>query len=53
MNRNNLSEDEANTRINSQLSFYKKYQVVNVVIDNSFDIDYLNRQIDKLIKFYE
>lgn len=45
--RDNLSEDEINKRIDSQMPIDEKKKYADVVIDNSKDINYLMDQIKK------
>lgn len=46
MDRNDLTEEEANARITSQLSLEEKSKLADIIIDNSTDIEHLNSQID-------
>lgn len=49
-NRDNISKEEALKRISSQMSLDKKRRMSSKTIDNSKDIEYLKKQIDKLLK---
>ncbi len=44
--RNQLTTEEARSRINSQLPLKHKIAVANIVLDNSYSIDNLHKQID-------
>lgn len=46
MDRNDLTEEEANARITSQLSLEEKSKFADIIIDNSMDIEHLHAQID-------
>lgn len=48
--RNNLSEDNAILRINSQISLGEKIKLANVVFDNNKSLEYLHKQIDQIVK---
>lgn len=48
--RNNLSQEQAQARINSQLSLEKKVELADVVLDNSFTTEELFKQIDAAVK---
>ena len=48
MQRDNLSFDRANARINTQLPLAQKCQQADVVLDNSSTLDSLLRQVDLL-----
>ena len=50
MERNHLTEEEANQRINSQWSLEAKKEKADVVINNEGDLDALYRQIDQLLE---
>lgn len=52
MERNNLSESEADARINSQMPMEDKRKKADVVIDNSDDLCALYQQLDSLIRKY-
>ena len=47
--RNKISKEEAMLKINSQLSLDKKLKMASKIIDNSGDLEDLNKQIDKLL----
>ncbi|QLE55613.1 dephospho-CoA kinase [Nostoc sp. TCL26-01] len=47
--RNNLTPEQAQTRINSQLSLIEKAALADVVIDNSSTLEALLKQIDQAI----
>ncbi len=47
--RDNLSEDDAISRINSQMSLAEKMKLANVVLDNSQSLEYLFNQIDQMV----
>ncbi|MBW4509957.1 MAG: dephospho-CoA kinase [Scytonematopsis contorta HA4267-MV1] len=49
MQRNNLSNSEAQERINSQMPLSEKAALADVVLDNSTNEDALFKQVDKLI----
>ncbi|MBD2451799.1 dephospho-CoA kinase [Nostoc sp. FACHB-152] len=48
--RNHLSYEQAQARINSQLPLAEKIARANVVLDNSFSLDILLQQIDVVLK---
>ena len=50
MERNHLTEEEANQRIDSQWSLEAKKEKADVVINNEGDLDALYRQIDQLLE---
>lgn len=50
MKRDNISKEQAMKRISSQMSLDKKRRMSSKTIDNSKDIGYLKKQIDKLLK---
>nr|WP_276932693.1 dephospho-CoA kinase [Globicatella sulfidifaciens] len=50
MERNHLTEQEANQRIDSQWSLEAKKEKADVVINNEGDLDALYRQIDQLLE---
>lgn len=52
MERNNLSESEADARINSQMPMEDKRKKADVVIDNSDDLYALYQRLDSLIAKY-
>ena len=51
MKRDGLSEEEANHRINAQLSIEKKKAMSAFVVDNSHDLAYLDAEVDALIAY--
>lgn len=50
MNRNHLSIEEANKRINSQMPLEEKCQKATFIIDNSREICYTIEQIEKILQ---
>lgn len=52
MKRNELSESEADARINSQMSMDEKRDKADIVIDNCYDLDSLYKRLEALIKNY-
>lgn len=50
MERNHLTEEEANQRIDSQWSLEDKKEKADVIIDNEGNLDALYRQIDQLLE---
>lgn len=50
MKRNNLTENEALVRINSQLPVEKKQNLSNFIIDNSSNLDDLNAKIEAFLQ---
>ncbi|WP_022671355.1 dephospho-CoA kinase [Hippea alviniae] len=50
MKRNNLSKEEAEKRINLQMSIDKKRELADIVIDNSKDLDYTKKQVLSIIQ---
>ncbi len=50
MHRNNISEEEAIKRINSQMSLSEKAKMSDYVIDNSQDKDYTKNQFNDIFK---
>lgn len=50
MNRDKISKEDAIKRIDSQMSLEKKREMSSKAIDNSKDIEYLKKQIDRLLK---
>lgn len=52
MKRNELSESEADARINSQMSMDEKRDKADIVIDNCYDLDSLYKRLEALIKDY-
>jgi dephospho-CoA kinase len=48
--RNHLSQHQAQARINSQLSLEKKAELADIVLDNSFTTEALFKQIDAAVK---
>ncbi|AFY34379.1 dephospho-CoA kinase [Calothrix sp. PCC 7507] len=48
--RNHLNQEQAQARINSQLSIEKKIALADIVLDNSFTIEVLMKQIDAAVK---
>jgi len=48
--RNHLTQEQAQARINSQLSLEKKAELADIVLDNSFTPEELIKQIDAAIK---
>lgn len=53
MKRNELSESEADARINSQMSMDEKRDKADIVIDNCHDLDSLYKRLEALIKDYK
>ncbi len=53
MKRNELSESEADARINSQMSMDEKRNKADIVIDNCHDLDTLYKRLEALIKDYK
>lgn len=53
MKRNELSESEADARINSQMSMDEKRDKADIVIDNCHDLDSLYKHLETLIKDYK
>lgn len=47
--RNNLTKNEAITRINNQMSLTEKIKLADVVIDNNKNLDHLYNQIDTIM----
>ncbi len=45
-----MTEEEAKSRIASQMPLEEKIKLADVVIDNSKDIEYLKKQIEKTVK---
>ncbi|TDM38503.1 dephospho-CoA kinase [Macrococcoides canis] len=52
MKRNELSESEADARINSQMSMEEKRNKADILIDNCHDLEALYQQLDTLIEHY-
>lgn len=50
MQRNGFQEEEARSRINSQMSLREKSKLASFVIDNSMDRDHTKRQVYDLYK---
>jgi dephospho-CoA kinase len=48
--RNHLTQEQAQARINSQLSLEKKAELADIVLDNSFTPEELIKQIDAAVK---
>ncbi len=48
--RNHLNQEQAQARINSQLSIDKKIALADIVLDNSFTVEALMKQIDDAVK---
>ena len=48
--RNNLSKEEAEKRINLQMSIDKKRELADIVIDNSKSLDYTKKQVLSIIQ---
>ena len=48
--RDNISEESAIARINSQIDIEKKTKMASEILDNSRTIEELEKQIDKLCK---
>ena len=46
---NNLTQEEALVRINSQMNLEIKKQKAHFIIDNSLDLCYTYKQVDKVI----
>ncbi|ARQ04935.1 dephospho-CoA kinase [Macrococcoides caseolyticum] len=53
MKRNELSESEADARINSQMSMDEKRDKADIVIDNCHDLNSLYKHLEALIKDYK
>ncbi|PKE40411.1 dephospho-CoA kinase [Macrococcoides caseolyticum] len=53
MKRNELSESEADARINSQMSMDEKRDKADIVIDNCHDLDSLYKHLEALIEDYK
>lgn len=53
MKRNELSESEADARINSQMSMDEKRNKADIVIDNCHDLDTLYKRLEALIEDYK
>ena len=53
MDRNQLTEDEARSRINAQIPLEKKREMSTVVIDNTGTADDSKRQVDALVAKWE
>lgn len=53
MKRNELSESEADARINSQMSMDEKRDKADIVIDNCHDLNSLYKRLEALIKDYK
>ncbi len=51
MDRNSLTKEEAQKRINSQIDIDKKKSLATYVIDNTKDLEHLQNEIDKCV-FY-
>jgi len=49
----NMSVNDANARINSQIDIEKKRQMADIVIDNSGDIEHFEAQVREFIKGLE
>ncbi len=50
MQRNHLNPEQAQLRINSQLSIAEKVTRANIVLDNSSSLELLLKQVDIAIK---
>jgi dephospho-CoA kinase len=50
MNRDKISEGEAVSRINKQMSFEEKEKYADFIIDNSKDIEYTRNQLSIILK---
>ncbi|MGB2924675.1 MAG: dephospho-CoA kinase [Limnothrix sp.] len=48
--RNNLSEEQAQNRIRSQMPLREKIQLADIVLDNSSDLATLHHQVDQAMK---
>lgn len=53
MKRNELSESEADARINIQMSMDEKRDKADIVIDNGHDLDTLYKRLEALIEDYK
>jgi len=51
INREGLSKDEAQKRVDSQMDIEKKKEMADWVIDNSFDIKHLQNEIEKFVEY--
>ena len=51
MERNHLTLEQAQARINSQLSLKEKAAIADVVLDNSSSLDALLKQVDIALNF--
>lgn len=49
MSRDGLSCDEIEGRINAQMPLFEKEKLADRLIDNSRDLEYLHKQVDKLL----
>lgn len=50
MKRDNIDENYARLIINNQMSIETKKEKADIVLDNNFDLEYLYKQIDELLK---
>ena len=50
MARNNFSHDEAQQRINAQMSLDEKCQRATIVIDNNGSLEETDKQVEELVK---
>ena len=48
--RNNLSREQAITRINNQIPLTEKIALADIILDNSGDLEALYTQIDRAIQ---
>jgi len=51
ISRDKISEKEAIKRVNSQIDINKKRDMADLVIDNSYSIEHLEKETDKIIDF--
>ncbi|MEA5616505.1 dephospho-CoA kinase [Cronbergia sp. UHCC 0137] len=49
MQRNHLTAEQAQTRINSQLPIQQKINAADIILDNSSSLEFLLQQVDKAI----
>lgn len=50
MNRDNINEDEAKLKISNQLDIEKKREMADLVIDNTSDLENLQKEVKKIIE---
>lgn len=49
MNRNNISEEQSKHLISQQISIEKKKELGDYILDNSYNLDTLFKQIDTFL----